>query len=78
MSPANFMPKLKTINGIDTYTYTREEIDNMIVRVSAHGRGLTPWEEGFIKDMNHKSFKGENFSQKQAETIERIYAEKTS
>lgn len=39
---------------------------------------LNDWERGFIESVGNYLDRGWNLSRKQAETLERIYAEKTS
>lgn len=41
-----------------------------------HGKDVSLWEQGFVKDIR-KTLNLKNLSQKQAEILERIYAEKT-
>lgn len=41
------------------------------------GRHLTKWEENFAYDMQEILETNRNLSEKQAETLERIYSEKT-
>lgn len=38
---------------------------------------LTPWEESFMEDMIAQAARGREFTEKQAEIIERIYADRT-
>lgn len=61
------------VNGQSVITYSAEELLKFVEYLRCHGRGLSAWEESFIKDMEQKT----RFSEKQAEIIERIYAEKS-
>lgn len=63
----------KTVNGVTKHIYSTEELISMVSTVLRLGRGVTPWEQNFMKDMERNS----RFSEKQAEIIERIYAERT-
>lgn len=68
------MPTFKTINGERKVIYSVDELRDMVTFVICHGRRLTDWETSFIRDMDGKDW----FSEKQAEHIVRIHAEKTA
>ena len=63
----------KTVNGQTVNVYSVPELHQFIDQVLCFGRGVTPWEQTFMKDMQKRGF----FSERQAEIIERIYAERT-
>lgn len=42
-----------------------------------HGRDVNAWEQSFTKDQERNLNRGLNLSQRQAEILERIYADKT-
>jgi len=67
------MPTSKIVNGQTVNVYTTAELQDFVRQVLCYGRGVTDWEQSFIKDMERK----DRFSDKQAEIIERIYSERT-
>lgn len=64
----------KTVNGQPVNVYTVPELQEFIYKVLAFGRGVTLWEQSFMKDMESKPF----YSEKQMAIIERIYSERTA
>ncbi len=63
----------KTVNGQPVNVYTVDEIHNFVYQVLAFGRGVTDWEQKFMKDMESKKY----YSDKEQAIIERIYSERT-
>lgn len=45
--------------------------------ILCHGKDITPWEQNFTKDIQRQLSSGRGLSERQAEILERIYAEKT-
>ena len=66
----------KTVNGETVNVYTTAELQDFVYKVLAFGRGVTDWEQSFVKDMQKRGDIG--FSEKQAKIIERICAERTA
>lgn len=59
-------------------TQDREVIKDWISRVNEDGRGLTDWEQNFMKSITDQFEQRGSLSDKQEEILERIYAEKTA
>lgn len=57
---------------------TRAELEHWVEAIAHEGVNLTVWEERFIEDMEVRVAQCLPFSDKQAEQIERIYAERTA
>lgn len=56
---------------------TSDEHWNWIEAIQADGRGLTTWEEERVEEWRQRIESGRPLSERQAEILERIYAEKT-
>lgn len=61
---------------------TRKEKRNLhgtwLADILSQARNLTAWEQQFLASIEERLDEGWNLSEKQAEVLERIYAEKTS
>lgn len=57
--------------------WTREDWDVALEAIERTGVNLTPWEETFIESLRMQFDSGRDFTEKQVEMLERIYAEKT-
>lgn len=49
----------------------------MLAAVEADGVNLSPWEEEFVASLREQVDKGRRLSDRQAEILERIYAQRT-
>ena len=67
------MSTTKTVNGQTVTVYTTAELQEFVSAVLRLGRGVTEWEQSFLKTMEKRTF----FSEKQGEIINRIYSERT-
>lgn len=54
-----------------------EDVRHMVDAVNETGRGLTPWEVGFMESVTDFVDRGGKLNQAQQETLERIYANTT-
>jgi len=52
-------------------------LKDWIERINTEGRGLTKFEESFMLSVTDKAERGIKLSDREAEIIERIYAERT-
>ena len=55
-----------------------EVIRHWIESVNEEGRGLTPWEKSFMESITEQAGISGQVSEKQQESLERIYAARTS
>ena len=55
----------------------QDDWDNWIEAVQADGVNLSTWEIDFVESLEAQRKQGRRLSEKQVETLERIYAEKT-
>lgn len=53
------------------------EWDYWIDKILDEGVNLTKWEEDFVQSLDEQRGNGRRLSERQAEILERIYAEKT-
>ena len=53
------------------------KVERWLDEIEAHGTNLTTWEAEFVEAMQVRRDLGNTFTPKQAEVIERIYAERT-
>ena len=67
----------RMINGQAIVTYSTEELLAFVDFVLNHGKGVTNWEQQFMRDMQKHAPYMTPFSEKQAQVIERIYTERT-
>ena len=51
--------------------------DHWIDTIQEEGRNLTKWEEQFVESLNTQRDEGRPLTERQAEILERIYADKT-
>ena len=51
--------------------------DHMLAVIADEGRNLSKWEEDFVASLEEQRESGRKLSERQAEILERIYAEKT-
>lgn len=58
-------------------TPTRDDLERWCAACISEGRNLTKWEEEFVWSLKHRLEEFRNFSSRQVEVLERIYAEKT-
>lgn len=56
---------------------SQETYAKWIYECQHNGRGLTDWEEHFIESLDQQMTDGRGITPRQAEILERIYAEKT-
>jgi hypothetical protein len=54
-----------------------EKHGDWIADIKLHGLNLTKWEEDFVESIDEQLADGRSLSERQAEILERIYAEKT-
>lgn len=57
--------------------YSDKDYHSWLNAIEETGRGLTTWEEEFVEDMGELLERGRPLSERQADILERIYAEKT-
>lgn len=58
-------------------TQPKEVISHWIITINDEGRNLSKWELDFMESVTQQFERRGSVSDKQEETIERIYAEKT-
>ena len=51
--------------------------DYWLDKIADEGRNLSKWEEEFVASLEEQRASGRQLSERQAEILERIYAEKT-
>ena len=56
---------------------THEDVLSMIETVNDQGRGLTPWEVGYMESLTDWVDRWRNINGSTARILERIYANKT-
>lgn len=63
----------------DTPRYSRDELQRFIDEIREHGhdRGLTKWEEGFVDSVAERLVARGTLTDRQVETLDKIYAERT-
>ena len=55
----------------------REDQNTMLEAIEHQGVNLTTWEEEFVESLRSQFNAGRELTEKQVETLERIYAERT-
>lgn len=55
----------------------KETLQHFLITVMEEGRNLTKWEQDFVGSLSDQWERVGSMSEKQAEILERIYAEKT-
>lgn len=58
-------------------THSKEIIAHWIITINDEGRNLSKWELDFMESVTQQFERRGSVSDKQEETIERIYADKT-
>ena len=56
---------------------SKEILTGWIEAIQEQGRGLSKWEEDFVDSVSEQLSSRGTLSERQEETLERIYAEKT-
>lgn len=57
--------------------WSREDQNTMLEAIEHQGVNLTVWEEGFVESLRTHFDAGGVLSDRQLETLERVYAERT-
>lgn len=65
------MPEIKKRQPI-------EVINHWLHTLETEGRGLTPWEETFVSDLQAQIDETGTLSERQEDLVERLYADKTA
>ena len=60
-----------------TRKWGREDQNTMIEAIERQGVNLTSWEEDFVESLRSQFDAGRELTDKQLETLERIYAQRT-